>query len=73
VEAHDSESGDLTLEQQVIAALRRIVRAIDLQSRYLMDHFGLTGPQLLALQEAARLGPVPVGALARDVHVSSPR
>jgi DNA-binding MarR family transcriptional regulator len=72
VEVRDSGTGDLTLEQQVIAALRRIVRAIDLHSRYLMDHFGLTGPQLLALQEAARLGPVPVGALARDVHVSHP-
>jgi DNA-binding MarR family transcriptional regulator len=62
----------LSIEQQVIAALRRIVRAIDLHSRHLMEEVGLTGPQLLALQAAARLGRVPVGSLARDIHVSHP-
>jgi DNA-binding MarR family transcriptional regulator len=63
-------STSLTLEEQVIAALRRIVRAIDLHSRHLMDRYGVTGPQLVALQEAARLGETPVSSLARNVHVS---
>jgi DNA-binding MarR family transcriptional regulator len=63
-------TSSLTLEDQVIAALRRIVRAIDLHSRHLMDQHGVTGPQLVALQEAARLGAAPVSALARNVHVS---
>ena len=65
-------SQSLTLEDRVIAALRRIVRAIDLHSRHLADRFGVTGPQLVALQELARLGEVPVGALARSIHVSHP-
>jgi DNA-binding MarR family transcriptional regulator len=63
---------NLTPDDRVIAALRRIVRAIDLHSRHLVERFGVTGPQLIALQELARLGQVPVGALARNVHVSHP-
>lgn len=63
---------NLTLDDRVIAALRRIVRAIDLHSRHLVEHFSVTGPQLVALQELARLGQVPVGVLARSVHVSHP-
>lgn len=62
----------LTLDDRVIAALRRIVRAIDLHSHHLADTFSVTGPQLLSLQELARLGQVPVGVLARNVHVSHP-
>jgi DNA-binding MarR family transcriptional regulator len=34
--------------------------------------FSVTGPQLIALQELARLGRVSVGVLARNVHVSHP-
>lgn len=60
------------LEERVIAALRRIVRAIDLHSRQLVERFGVTGPQLVTLQQAARLGRTPVNALARTVHVSHP-
>jgi DNA-binding MarR family transcriptional regulator len=63
-------AGNLSLEDQVIAALRRIVRAIDLYSRHLLDSHGVTGPQLAALQEAARLGESPVSVLARNIHVS---
>ena len=62
----------MTLDDQVIAALRRIVRAIDLHSRHLEERFGVTGPQLVALREAARLGQAPVSTLARSVHVSHP-
>jgi DNA-binding MarR family transcriptional regulator len=63
---------NLTLEDRVIAALRRIIRAVDLHSRHLVDQLGLTGPQLVALREAARLGKSPISALARSVHVSHP-
>lgn len=60
----------MNLDDRVIAALRRIVRAIDLHSHHLVDRFGVTGPQLISLQELARLDPVPVGVLARHVRVS---
>jgi DNA-binding MarR family transcriptional regulator len=63
---------NLAIEDRVIAALRRIVRAIDLHSRHLVERFSITGPQLIALQELARLEKAPVGVLARNVHVSHP-
>ncbi len=60
----------LTLEDQVIVALRRITRAIDLHSQGLMQQFGLTAPQLAALRAIARLQPITIGALARSIHLS---
>ena len=65
-------SQNLTIENQIVAALRRIIRAIDLQSRRLVEEFGLTGPQLVTLQTAAELGPLSAGALAKTVHLSRP-
>lgn len=62
-------SNSLSLEDQVIAALRRITRAIDLHSRLLLKKSGLTAPQLTALQAILRLQPVTVGALAREIHL----
>ena len=63
-------SDELELEDQVIVALRRITRAIDLHSRGLLQRYGLTAPQLAALQAIRRLGPVTVGMLARSIHLS---
>jgi DNA-binding MarR family transcriptional regulator len=60
----------LSLEDQVIAALRRITRAIDLHSRGLLQQIGLTAPQLAALQAIARLGPITIGELAKSIHLS---
>ncbi len=60
----------LGIEDQVIVALRRITRAIDLHSRGLMQQVGLTTPQLAALQAIGRLQPITVGALAKSIHLS---
>lgn len=60
----------LSLENQVLMALRRITRAIDLRSRDLLQAIGLTAPQLTALQAISRLQPVTVGALAKSIHLS---
>jgi DNA-binding MarR family transcriptional regulator len=59
----------LGVEDQVIAALRRISRAVDLHSRLLLKKCGLTSPQLAALHAIRRLQPVTVGALAREIHL----
>jgi len=64
-------SNTLPLEEQVIAALRRITRAIDLHSRLLLQQNGLTIPQLAALLAIRRLQPITVGALARDIHLGA--
>ena len=63
-------SNPLPLEEQVIAALRRITRAIDLHSRLLLQKYGLTSPQLAALQAIRRMQPIAVGALAKQIHLS---
>ncbi len=54
----------------VLAALRRIARALDLHSRYLAQHHGLTGPQLLVLRELHREQNGTVGRLAEAISVS---
>lgn len=60
----------LDLEDLIVAAIRRLMRAVDLHSRRLVEEYGLTGPQLATLQEAARTGPLAASALARAVHLS---
>lgn len=59
-------------DDEIVAAIRRIVRAIDLHSRRLVDQHGLTGPQLATLRAAERLGGGSIGAVARAVHLSQP-
>ena len=53
-------SETLSIENQVIVALRRISRAIDLHSRALVQQHGLTAPQLAALRAVGELQPVSV-------------
>ncbi len=59
----------LSLEDQLFVALRRITRAMDLQSRLLLQDYGLTAPQLSALWAISRLQPVPAGVVAREIHL----
>lgn len=60
------------IEDRIVASIRRIVRAIDLHSRRLVEQHGLTAPQLATLEAVQRLGDPTVGALARAVHLSQP-
>lgn len=55
---------------EVLVAIRRIIRAIDLQSRKLVQSHGLTGPQALLLKETWRAGPLTAGELARRLSLS---
>ena len=62
----------MTIEDEIVAALRRIIRAVDLHSRHLVHEVGLTWPQLATLRAAERLGECSVGALARTLHLGQP-
>ncbi|MES9845978.1 MAG: MarR family transcriptional regulator [Candidatus Sedimenticola sp. PURPLELP] len=55
---------------QVLIALRQIIRAIDLHSKKLERESGLTGPQLLLMQIIQEEGPVTSSVLARSVSLS---
>ena len=46
------------------------MRAIDLHSRQLESHYGLTGPQLVALRSIAAEGPLTAGELSRRIELS---
>lgn len=54
----------------VLIALRRVIRATDLHSKYLSKTAGLTAPQLLVLQNLRDFGELPVGELAGKVNLS---
>jgi len=56
--------------ERVVLALRRIIRAIDLHSRYLAHHHGLTGPQLTILRTLSASRGTSVGEVARSIHLS---
>lgn len=56
---------------EVLMALRRITRAIDIHSSRLAHHHGLTVPQLIVLSEIARSGEITTGQLAENVSLSN--
>ncbi len=62
------EPADISL--LVLASLRRIIRAIDLHSRSLVQRYGLTGPQLVLLKQLEEGPPRPVCELAQAVNLS---
>lgn len=57
------------LSDQMLRALRRVIRAVDLHSRQLAQDWGLTGPQALVLRETTSRA-LTAGDLARRVSLS---
>jgi len=55
--------------EEVLTALRRVIRATDLHSKHLEKTSGLTAPQLLLMQ-MLRNGEVTAGQLARQMSLS---
>lgn len=55
---------------RVVEALRRIIRAVDLYSRSLIQRHRLTGPQLVVLKAIADGHPSSIREIARAVHLS---
>ena len=58
------------IENQVLVALRRIIRSIDMHSRTLVKYYGLTGPQLVVLQEISKNEEITPGRLAEAISLS---
>ncbi len=56
----------------VLVALRRVIRATDLYSRHLAKTTGLTAPQILLLQTIRDKGEVTISELASDMSLSQP-
>jgi DNA-binding MarR family transcriptional regulator len=54
----------------VLVALRRIIRAIDIQSKWVSKVSGLTPPQVLIMQSISGLGEVSTGRISKQVNLS---
>lgn len=56
--------------EEVLIALRRVIRATDLHSKHLAKTTGLTSPQILLLQAIDSMGQATIGELADKVSLS---
>jgi len=66
-----STSPQSQLIQECMQSLRRIVKALEEYSRSVERRFDLTGPQLWALWELGRNGPLSLKDLAARMHLES--
>ena len=60
----------LRKEEEVLVALRRIIRATDLHGKLLARETGMTAPQLMLLQMAERLHEPTIGDIAREANLT---
>ncbi|MEJ2621726.1 MAG: MarR family transcriptional regulator [Candidatus Thiodiazotropha sp.] len=58
------------ITEEILIAIRRVIRAIDQHSRNLVQTHGLTGPQALLLTEIVRSGQITGSELAKRVSLS---
>lgn len=54
----------------ILVSIRRITRAIDLQSKQLVKQTGLTAPQLVVMQTIRKHGTISPSAVAKEVALS---
>ena len=55
--------------EDVLVALRRVIRATDLHSKHLAKTTGLTSPQILLLQTIRDQGEVTIGEILSLIHI----
>ncbi|MDW6003875.1 MarR family winged helix-turn-helix transcriptional regulator [Vibrio mangrovi] len=56
--------------EEVLVAIRQIIRAIDLHSKKLSKIAGLTGPQLILMRSIEQLGEVTIRELSNHTNMS---
>lgn len=57
-------------DEELLVALRKIIRAIDLRSKQLSREVGLTGPQLLVMREVLKQPGIMVRQTAANINLS---
>ena len=68
-----AQAEEITIElrcNELLLSLRKIIRAISLHSKALNRKYGITGPQLMVLQEISNHGQISVTALAKSISLS---
>ena len=56
--------------EEVLFSIRQIIRAMDLHSKKLSKHVGLTGPQLILMRSIEKFGEVTIRALSKHTNMS---
>ncbi|WP_022669422.1 MarR family winged helix-turn-helix transcriptional regulator [Desulfospira joergensenii] len=56
--------------RDLLISIRKIIQAVDIHSRKLNKHFGLTGPQLIVLQEISISGQISITPLSKATSLS---
>ncbi len=64
-------TNSIEISDNILAQLRKIVRAMEIQSRQLQRSCALTSPQLVLLREIVRRGEIGMGALAEHASLSN--
>jgi DNA-binding MarR family transcriptional regulator len=59
-----------TITDGVLVAIRKIIQSIAMNSRSLVKRVGLTGPQLMILQEVVHSDEISVGEVAKAISLS---
>lgn len=57
-------------DEELLVALRKVIRAIDLRSKQLSKEVGLTGPQLLVMQDIGKQPGIMVRQIADHINLS---
>jgi DNA-binding MarR family transcriptional regulator len=57
-------------DEELLVALRKVIRAIDIRSKELSRDVGLTGPQLIVLQQVGKNPGVMVKEIAQHITLS---
>lgn len=57
-------------DEELLVALRKVIRAIDLRSKQLSKDVGLTGPQLLVMQNVGKEPGIMVRQVADNINLS---
>ncbi|WP_163930961.1 MarR family winged helix-turn-helix transcriptional regulator [Paraferrimonas sp. SM1919] len=57
--------------EELLVSIRKVIRAIDLHSKHLNKSSGLTGPQLLIMQEIGRVKGVMASQIAKQINLSA--
>ena len=55
---------------ELFASIRKIIRAVDLHSKVLLKRYGLTGPQLMILQQIDKSNELIVTEIAKKISLS---
>ncbi|MEW6982635.1 MarR family winged helix-turn-helix transcriptional regulator [Colwelliaceae bacterium 6471] len=57
--------------EELLVSIRKVIRAIDLHSKQLNKSSGLTGPQLLIMQEISKHSGVTASQIAKTINLSA--